>query len=110
MITFIDIFAGIGGFRLGFESKKTRCVFSCEIDKNAKITYRKNFQGKLLSDIRRIKKIPNHDILLAGFPDSFRFPKIKDWHLYTQIGNSVCVPIVKKLANKMILSLKEEEK
>ena len=67
---FIDLFAGIGGLRLGFEKAGGKCVFSSEIDKYAKITYELNFREKPSGDIRRIKSnnIPKHDILLAGFP------------------------------------------
>ena len=68
MLSFIDLFSGIGGFRLGFQSKKAKCVFSCEIDKWARQTYQLNFKQEPFEDIRLIKKIPEHDILLAGFP------------------------------------------
>ena len=67
---FIDLFAGIGGLRLGFEKHNAECVFSSEIDKHAKITYEANFKEKPEGDIYKIqsKDIPKHDILLAGFP------------------------------------------
>ena len=67
---FIDLFAGIGGLRLGFEKAGAECVFSSEIDKHAHITYELNFGEKPAGDIRQIpsKNIPQHDILLAGFP------------------------------------------
>jgi DNA (cytosine-5)-methyltransferase 1 len=68
--TFIDLFAGIGGFRLGLESLGTKCVFSSEINLDAKETYKANFEDYPNGDIRTIKEedIPNHDILCAGFP------------------------------------------
>ena len=67
---FIDLFAGIGGFRLALESFGAKCVFSCEINKHACLTYQKNFGNNPYSDIRQIKpsEIPPHDILCAGFP------------------------------------------
>ena len=67
---FIDLFAGIGGLRLGFEKAGGQCVFSSEIDKHAKITYKLNFGEEPFGDITKIKSkdIPKHDILLAGFP------------------------------------------
>ena len=70
---FIDLFAGIGGFRIPFERTfKSKCVLSCEIDEYAKKTYRANFQGEIISDIEILLsksfKLPNFDILLAGFP------------------------------------------
>ena len=67
--TFIDLFAGIGGMRLAF-SNWGDCVFSCEQDKNCQKTYRDNFGEIPAGDIRKIEayEIPNHDILLAGFP------------------------------------------
>ncbi len=70
MKTFIDLFCGIGGFRLALESFGLRCVFSSEIDQNAKEAYYKNFNEMPFGDILKIKneKIPPHDILCAGFP------------------------------------------
>ena len=69
-IKFIDLFAGIGGFRLSLESFGAKCVFSCEINKHSCLTYEKNFGDNPYSDIRQIKpsEIPPHDILCAGFP------------------------------------------
>ena len=68
--TFIDLFAGIGGFRLAFQSAGGKCVFSSEWDKYAKQTYDANFGEVPFGDIRKInkKEIPDHDVLCAGFP------------------------------------------
>jgi len=67
---FIDLFAGIGGIRLGFESVSGKCVFSSEWDKQAITTYEANFNEKPTGDITQISAcdIPDFDILLAGFP------------------------------------------
>ena len=67
---FIDLFAGIGGFRKGFESIGGKCVFTCEIDKFARQTYRANFDvdHDIAEDITEVKDVPDHDVLLAGFP------------------------------------------
>lgn len=67
---FIDLFAGIGGFRYAFESFGAKCVFSSEWDKNAQEVYYKNFKEYPAGDITKIdeKKIPSHDILCGGFP------------------------------------------
>lgn len=67
---FIDLFAGIGGIRLGFESVGGKCVFSSEIDEDACRTYEANFGEHPSGDITKIhsKDIPDFDILLAGFP------------------------------------------
>lgn len=67
---FIDLFAGIGGFRLAFESVGGTCVFSSEWDKFAAQTYEANFGEKPYGDIRSIDiaDIPPFDILCAGFP------------------------------------------
>lgn len=68
--TFIDLFAGIGGIRLGFESVGGKCVFSSEFDKDACKTYEANFFEYPNGDITKIpaSSIPDFDILLAGFP------------------------------------------
>lgn len=67
---FIDLFAGIGGIRLGFEAVGGRCVFSSEWDSFAQDTYEANFNERPAGDITKINPdgIPEHDILLAGFP------------------------------------------
>ena len=68
---FFDLFAGVGGFRLGMERAGHECVGSCEWDKYARITYNKNF-GKFpeYSDARFINPsdIEDFDVLTAGFP------------------------------------------
>ena len=66
----IDLFAGIGGIRLGFEMYGCKNVFSSEWDKYAQTMYEANFHEKPFGDINDIapKDIPDHDILLAGFP------------------------------------------
>ena len=66
----IDLFAGIGGIRLGFEVHGCKTVFSSEWDKHAQSMYEENFGDKPFGDINDIKPkdIPDHDILLAGFP------------------------------------------
>lgn len=67
---FIDLFAGIGGFRQAFQNLGGNCVFSSEWDKHAAETYYANYGVYPFGDIRSIdpKTIPDHDILCAGFP------------------------------------------
>lgn len=67
---FIDLFAGIGGIRLGFESVGGRCVFSSEFDEDACKTYEANFGEHPSGDITEIaaSDIPDFEVLLAGFP------------------------------------------
>ncbi|MGF1540098.1 MAG: DNA (cytosine-5-)-methyltransferase [Pleurocapsa sp.] len=69
-IKFIDLFAGIGGMRIAFESNNSKCVFSSEWDKYARQTYETNFGELPYGDLNAIapEDIPDHDILLAGFP------------------------------------------
>lgn len=73
--TFIDLFAGIGGLRLGFESIGGKCVFTSEWDTKCNETYRANFPGddhEIAGDVREFgehpERIPKFDVLLAGFP------------------------------------------
>ncbi len=76
---FIDLFAGIGGFHIAMESAGGECVFASEWDKYARISYEENYKktnpelfsnGNFNSDIKEAdpKKIPDYDILCAGFP------------------------------------------
>jgi DNA (cytosine-5)-methyltransferase 1 len=69
-LTFIDLFAGIGGFRIALEKAGATCVFSSEINKYAKQVYKENFLEEPAGDITQIKEadIPAHDILCGGFP------------------------------------------
>jgi DNA (cytosine-5)-methyltransferase 1 len=71
--TFIDLFAGIGGMRKGFESAGGRCIFTSEWNEWSKKTYRANFKNdehEIEGDITLVDAadIPDHDVLLAGFP------------------------------------------
>jgi len=71
--TFIDLFSGIGGFRMGLEACGGKCVFSCEKDKYAINTYKANFDCSdhiIHNDITKLdgSEIPSYDVLCAGFP------------------------------------------
>jgi DNA (cytosine-5)-methyltransferase 1 len=77
--TFIDLFAGIGGFRIGLQEQGGKCVFSSEWDQHSKRVYFENFGEFPFGDIRQFtgdavsdefirKQIPDHDVLAAGFP------------------------------------------
>lgn len=71
MNKFIDLCAGIGGFRVGFEEFNNECILTCEIDKFCKQTYISNFTDKnFITDIKDLdeKTLQNFNILCAGFP------------------------------------------
>ncbi|MBR8831058.1 MAG: IS1595 family transposase ISCco3 [Chroococcopsis gigantea SAG 12.99] len=70
MYRFIDLFAGIGGFRIALENLGCQCVFSSEWNKFSQQTYELNFHHKPAGDITLIptSEIPDHDILTGGFP------------------------------------------
>lgn len=76
---YIDLFAGIGGFRIALDDLGGTCVFTSEIDRQAAETYRSNHGGEVHGDIRDFtgpdksdgfikRSVPDHDILAAGFP------------------------------------------
>jgi DNA (cytosine-5)-methyltransferase 1 len=67
---FIDLFAGVGGMRIGFQKAGGTCVFSSEFEKNAQATYAENHGDYPFGDITKISvtDIPDHDVLVAGFP------------------------------------------
>lgn len=68
--TFIDLFAGLGGFRIALESLGAECVYSNEWDKHVQKVYEDNFGDMPEGDITKVDEnsIPSHDILCAGFP------------------------------------------
>lgn len=67
---FIDLFAGIGGFRMGFENSGYDCVFSSELNERCQAVYKANFGENPFGDITEIKAqdIPDFEVLVAGFP------------------------------------------
>jgi DNA (cytosine-5)-methyltransferase 1 len=69
-LRFIDLFCGIGGFRIAFEKAACKCVFSSDWNEKAQETYAANFGEKPHGDIHSVAvaDIPEHDILCAGFP------------------------------------------
>ncbi len=69
-LRFIDLFCGIGGFRIAFEKIGGRCVFSSDWDKFSQLTYEANFGEKPHGDIHTVAvgDIPSHDVLCGGFP------------------------------------------
>ena len=70
LLTFADMFCGIGGFHIAAARLGMRCVFACDIDAEARRAYHQNFRVEPAGNITEIPadSIPDHDILLAGFP------------------------------------------
>tara|TARA_B100000925_G_C21980696_1_gene462179 strand:+ start:624 stop:1685 length:1062 start_codon:yes stop_codon:yes gene_type:complete len=68
--TFIDLFCGLGGFRIGFEKNGYKCVFSSDSDKYIQETYEENFGERPFGDITKVnpKDIPDFEVLTGGFP------------------------------------------
>ena len=68
--TYIELFAGMGGFRVALDKLEGRCVFSSELDRFCTKNYEENFGDQPAGDICRIEseKIPDHDLLVGGFP------------------------------------------
>lgn len=71
--TFIDLFAGIGGFHIALSNIGGKCAFACEVDKSARETYKTNHKISddiFAEDITKVESnnVPNHDVLCAGFP------------------------------------------
>lgn len=92
MFTFIDLFSGVGGFRIPLENMGGRCVGFSEIDKSAIEVYKKNFDTKdelEFGDITKLKKLPQVDLLVGGVPcqawsvagkkEGFKDPRGKLW-------------------------------
>jgi DNA (cytosine-5)-methyltransferase 1 len=69
-MTFVDLFAGLGGFHIALTRLGHDCVFACEIDAGLRELYTENFGLAAAGDIRLIKPehVPSHDVLCAGFP------------------------------------------
>jgi len=69
--TFIDLFSGIGGFKMALSNNGGECINFSEINKDAISTYCENYKESFesnLGDITKIKELPKHDILTAGVP------------------------------------------
>ena len=68
--TFIDLFSGMGGFRIALEAQGLECLYSCEIDNVARRVYQQNFGSPVSEDITKVRTelVPEHDVLCAGFP------------------------------------------
>lgn len=95
--TFAELFAGVGGFRVGIEAVGGRCVFSSEIDREAVSTYKLNHgdSGELYGDITEleVRDLPPHNLLCAGWPcqpfsragDQAGFQDVDRGHLFFEI-------------------------
>lgn len=93
--TFIDLFAGIGGMRLGFEKAGGCCVFTSEWNAYANRTYAENFDSghPMVGFITKFdeEKVPDHDVLLAGFPCQC----VRDAKSIPQAQNTISSPMIR---------------
>ena len=98
---FIDLFAGMGGMRIPFQQLGGTCVFSSEWDKHAQRTYYHNFGETPAGDITKIDAaaVPDHDILLAGFPCQ-PFSIIGDKHGFEDTRGTLFFDIARILKQK----------
>ena len=104
MLTFIDFFSGIGGFRLGMELAGHKCLGHCESDKYAEKSYRAMHNVKesewFGEDIRKVRseELPAADVWCAGFPcqdisiggNKLGFKYLTHWFIWKRLWNSIC--------------------
>src|SRR3990167_3628660 len=97
---YVSLFAGIGGFDLALNRLGHECVYANDFDKYCKIIYDKNFTHKLdTTDIKELKELPKHDLLVAGFPcQPFSYAG-KRQGLQDQRGN-LFIEIIRVLGNQ----------
>ena len=102
IFTFIDLFAGIGGFRLAMQNLGGKCVLSSEIDEYAIETYEKNYHIKSAGDVKKIdiNDIPEHDVLCAGFPCQTFSKAGKQEGFKDQVKGTLFFEIVRILESK----------
>ena len=100
--TFIDLFAGIGGFHQAAVLHGGNCVFACEIDYHAQCAYEANYGIKPFGDIRLLDAaiVPDHDVLFAGFPCQ-AFSIIGKMQGFEDTGGTLFFDIARILKQKM---------
>jgi site-specific DNA-cytosine methylase len=122
-LTFIDLFAGMGGIRLAFEAVGAECVFSSEWDDHAQHIYQANFGDVPYGDITVYWRIlnagasfnyllvngkrrltPREMLRLQGFPESYQIFG-NEGQIRRLLGNSVAVPVVEAVAKAMMDAL-----
>jgi DNA (cytosine-5)-methyltransferase 1 len=99
--TFVDMFCGIGSFHLAAATKGLKCVYACDIDKEARRTYEHNFGINPSGDISHImaKDVPDHDLFCAGFPCQ-PFSIIGKQHGFEDIRGTLFFDIIRILKAK----------
>lgn len=106
---YVSLFSGVGGFEQALDKLGGKCVFASEIDKFASKAYATLYgDDHLHGDVTKIdeKEVPNHDLLVGGFPDEAHRALvdagISDSQRYKMAGNAVTVNVIEAIGERLL--------